>query len=520
MYDFIVVGAGSAGCVIAEGLSARHSVLLLEAGGSDRVLEVAIPAAFTKQFMTERDWAYQTEPEPHASDRSLYLPRGKMLGGSSSMNAMIYMRGRPSDYDGWSEMGATGWGWNDVLPVFIYMERNQRGASALHGSEGPVRVEDLRYPNTLARRFVDAAVESGISPNDDFNGASQDGVGFYQVTQRRGRRWSAADAYLRPAIPRPTLDVLSNALVTRVLFDGKRATGVEYLKDGVHTGVSASSEVILSAGAIGSPQILQISGVGDPDHLTSIGIEVVSANSHVGAHFQDHPAIGVIQASESGGTLDDAESPLELVKWALLRKGRLTSNVAEAGAFVRSSPELAEPDLQFHFGPAHFENHGRDAFDGHAYSLGPALLNPRSRGSVRAVSPDPTDVPAIRGNYLEDPQDLKALRSGFDLTRKILSASSFDAVRGLELVPGPSVVSGADIESFIRDRCEGFYHPVGTCRMGRDVNSTVVDPQLRVHGISGLRVADASVMPAITSGNPNAPTMMIGARAVEMILSS
>ena len=519
MYDFIVVGAGSAGCVIAEGLSTRHSVLLLEAGGSDRASEVVIPAAFSKQFMTERDWAYQTEAEPHALDRSFYLPRGKMLGGTSSMNAMIYIRGRPSDYDRWLETGAIGWGWEDVLPVFIAMERNQRGASELHGASGSVRVEDLRNPNPLARLFVEAAAERGIAPNRDFNGAIQDGVGFYQVTQKRGRRWSAADAYLRPAMSRPTLEVVTDALVSRVIFEGNRATGVEYVKDGALIGVSASSEVILSAGAIGSPQILQMSGVGDPDHMAVLGIEVVAANSHVGQHLQDHPVIGVIQASTSTETLDDAENPVEMAKWALLRRGRLTSNVAEAGAFVRSDPDLAEPDLQFHFGPAHFEDHGRGSYGGHGYSLGSVLINPRSRGSIRAVSTDPTVSPAIRGNYLSNPRDLRALRSGFDLTREILAASSFDGVRGEELVPGSHVTSNSDIEHFIRDRCEAFYHPVGTCRMGTEEDTTVVDPMLRVRGTTGLRVADASVMPTIVSGNTNAPTLMIGARAVEMVLN-
>ncbi len=519
VYDFIVVGAGSAGCVVAEGLSARYSVLLLEAGGNDRSPEVRIPAAFSKQFMTERDWAFNTEPEEHVLGRSLYIPRGRVLGGSSSMNAMIYMRGRPSDYDGWLEAGATGWGWDDVLPTFISMENNQRGESELHGATGPLRVEDLRNPNSLTRLFVGAAAEVGIPPIDDFNGERQEGVGFYQVTQKRGRRWSAADAFLRPAIRRPTLDVVTGAHVSRVVFEGNRASGVEYTKDNNRVNVSASSEVILCAGAIGSPHILQMSGVGAPSLMASLGIDVIAASPHVGEHLQDHLVIGVIQVSTSRATLDDAENPLDLAKWALFRRGRLTSNVAEAGAFVRSDPDLDEPDLQFHFGPAHFENHGRDPFDGHAYSLGAVLVNPRSRGSVIARTTDPNVAPVIRGNFLSVPEDFGALRVGFDITREILAASPFDTVRGDELVPGSDIVSDSDVEHFIRSRCEAFYHPVGTCRMGEDETTNVVDPQLRVHGTTGLRVADASVMPAITSGNTNAPALMIGARAVEMVLT-
>lgn len=518
MYDFIVVGAGSAGCVVAEGLSARHSVLLIEAGGSDRASEVAVPAAFSKQFMTNRDWAFNTEPEPNALNRSLYVPRGRMLGGSSSMNAMIYMRGRPSDYEGWREMGAIGWGWSDVLPTFIRMEGNQRGQSEQHGATGPLRVEDLRNPNPLTRMFVDAATEMGIPPNSDFNGATQDGVGFYQVTQKRGRRWSAADAYLRPAMRRPTLDVLTRSMVSRVVFEGRRAIGVEYIKDKTPVVAMASSEVILSAGTIGSPHILQMSGVGDPHLLATLGIDVVAASPDVGENFQDHLAIGVIQLCNSPLTLDTAENPADIARWLAFRKGRLTSNVAEAGAFVRSQPELAEPDLQFHFAPAQFENHGRDPFDGHAYSLGPVLVNPRSRGSVKARSGDPTVAPAIRGHFLSDPKDSRALRAGFDLAREILAATPFDEVRDSELVPGPDVVSDDEIEHFIQDRCEAFYHPVGTCRMGEDETANVVDSQLRVHGTTALRVADASVMPKIVSGNTNAPTMMIGARAVEFVL--
>ena len=518
MYDFIIIGAGSAGCVMAEGLSSRHSVLLIEAGGSDRGSEVAIPAAFSKLFKSDRDWNYHSEPEPTAAGRELYLPRGKMLGGSSSMNAMIYIKGRASDYDSWEAAGAIGWAWSDVSPVFKAMESNSRGESSHHGVDGPVRVEDLRSPNSFSRRFVEAALEVGIKANSDFNGESQEGVGFYQVTQKRGRRWSAADAFLRPAMDRPTLTVVTRATVSRVMLEKGAAVGVEYVKDGQTQSARCAGEVILAAGAFGSPQILQLSGIGDPDHLGSIGVNTVMANPNVGKHMQDHVVVGVLHHSTMGGTLDDAENVLELTRWLAFRRGRLTSNVAEAGAFVRSSSELHEPDLQFHFGPVNFDNHGMGPGGGPAYSLGSALINPLARGSVMASSDNPLDPPSIRGNYLAESSDVAALVRGVGISREIHAAKAFDEVRGEEMLPGSEIQGPEAIEEFIRNRAEAFYHPVGTCRMG-PADSSVVDAELRVHGIEGLRVADASVMPGITSGNINAPTLMIGARAVEMILA-
>jgi choline dehydrogenase len=517
-FDFVVVGAGSAGCVLAEGLSARHSVALIEAGAHDRGLAVAIPAAFKKLFRTGRDWQYESEPEPNAADRRLYLPRGKMLGGSSSMNAMIYVRGRPSDLETWVELGADGWGWDDVLPSFVAMERNSRGASVHHGVEGRLIVEDLRSPNGHTRRFIEAAVDCGHPVCLDFNVGTPEGVGLYQVTQRRGRRWSAADAFLRPALRRENVHLISPALATRVVLEGGRAIGIDYLRDGVVERAHARFEVILSAGAFGSPHLLQLSGIGDPSHLEGIGVETVVENRHVGRHLQDHPVVGVIQRSLAGGTLDDAERADELVKWLLTRRGRLTSNVAEAGAFLKSSHRLAEPDLQFHFGPVYFVDHGLSPFQGHAFSLGALLLNPVSRGTVLAGSADPSRLPLVRGNYLSDPDEVAALVRGVEMAREILAASAFDDVRGEELLPGADVTSRDDLERFVRERVEMLYHPVGTCRIGRD-GSGVVDSDLRVQGVEGLRVADASVMPRIVSGNTNATTMMIGARAVDKLLA-
>ena len=515
--DYVVVGAGSAGCVVAEGLSTRHSVALIEAGGSDRALEVAIPAAFYKLFKTERDWAYETEPEPSGNSRRLFLPRGRMLGGSSSMNAMIYMRGRASDYDGWQERGASGWGWESVLPVFKKMESNSRGESPFHGVDGPIRVEDLRNPNPFTRRFVDAAMQYGLPANHDFNGASQEGVGVFQVTQHRGRRWSAADAYLRPAMRRPTLNVITDALCTRIEVVNGSAAGVEYLKDGRLERIEARAEVILSGGVFGSAHLLQLSGIGDPDQLRGAGVDVTNPNRHVGRHLQDHPVAGLIQTATVGGTLDDAESISELLRWLLLRRGRLTSNVAEAGAFARSSDRLSHPDLQFHFGPVYFEGHGLVPFSGNAFSLGPILLTPGSEGSVLLTSQDPRQPPRIIGNYLARREDVEALIRGVTMARDIVSMRAFDAVRGEEILPGPMVRDHDELEDFVRNRFELLYHPVGTCRMG-STDQGVVDSDLRVHGISSLRVADASVMPRIVSGNTNAATMMIGARLVEKIL--
>jgi choline dehydrogenase len=516
--EYVIVGGGSAGCVLAEALSTRHSVTLIEAGGADRAPEVAIPAAFSKLFKTHRDWALATEPEPGASERSLYLPRGKMLGGSSSMNAMLYVRGRQSDYDAWEGRGSAGWGWGSVLPYFRSMESNARGEDPFHGSTGPLHVSDIKRPNELSRAFVEAAMAWGLHPNRDFNGANSDGVGFFQVNQRKGRRWSAADAFLRPALARPTLDVVTDALAHRVLFTGKRATGVEFEKDGEILRAEATREVILAAGTYGSPHLLQLSGIGDPAHLGSIGIDTVVANPGVGHNLQDHPVAGVVYESRFPGTLDDAENVVEMARWLLFRTGRLTSPIAEACAFVRSSPDLDEPDLQFHFAPVNFDGHGLTPYDGHAFTIGPVLVNPTSRGTVLARSSDPATAPAITTNCLSDPGEVAALARGIEIAREIVDRAPFDAYRGPELKPGPDIRGRVELGQYVKDNVELLYHPVGTCRMGSD-DSAVIDPQLRVIGTEGLRVVDASVMPRIISGNTNAPTMMIAAKGADLILS-
>lgn len=517
MADFVIIGAGSAGCVLADRLSARADVLLLEAGGSDRVNEVRIPAAFSKLFNTRRDWAYETDPEPHAHGRSLYLPRGKMIGGSSSMNSMLYIRGRPADYDAWARQAGDEWAWDEVLRVFRAMEGNSRGADDYHGASGPVLVEDQRNPNTLSRVFVEAAIQAGMPPNHDFNGPTQVGAGFFQVTQKRGRRWSAADAFLRPAMSRPTLEVIPNATVLRVLFNSGKAVGVEYMRNGVVERASAGTEVIISAGSFGSPHLLQMSGVGDSEHLAGLGVDVVADSPEVGENLADHPVVGVMYDSLRSGTLDDSETAAEILNWFTLRNGRLTSPVAEACAFTASTTDVEDPDLQFHFGPASFDDHGRHPYPGHAFTFGPVLVNPRSKGRLRAVSSDPTRSPSIRTNVLADPADLAALSRGIEIARDIAAQPAMDRYRGVEIRPGPGVTTGQEIEDFVRGRVELLYHPVGTCRMGDDAGA-VVDGRLRVQGVERLRVIDASIMPSIVSGNTNAPTLMIADRGAQMIL--
>lgn len=510
-YDFVVVGAGSAGCVLANRLSTVGRVLLLEAGGHDRLAAVRIPAAFSKLYKSERDWDFFSGPEPGADGRMLYVPRGRMLGGSSSMNAMIYIRGRPSDYDRWAEMGAAGWDWATVEPWFRAVEDNSRGPSPHHGVGGELRVEDQRRPSPLTRLFVEAAMEAGIPPNPDFNGERQEGVGLFQVTQRRGRRWSSADAFLGPALRRPTLHLETGALATRVVMKGDRAVGVSYTKGGSLRTVPAG-EVVLAAGTVGSPTILQRSGIGDPATLAAAGVGTRVPLPEVGSNLQDHPVAMVLHTTRRGPTLDDAESPLNLARWLAGRRGPLTSNLAEAGAFVRTDPALAEPDVQFHFGPVNFQSHGLGESIGRAYTTGPLLLNPASRGWISIRSPDPRIAPQIVCNHLTVPEDLPPLLAGIELARQILDGRPFDPVRGEELHPGVNLTSREDLVGYLRRKAELLYHPVGTCRIGPPTDG-VVGPDLRVHGVEGLRVADASVMPAIVSGNTHAPTVMIATRA-------
>ncbi len=518
MHDYVIVGAGSAGCVLASRLSEDPavSVLLIEAGGSDRHPNVKIPAGFQKQFKSKRDWDLSTEPEPHCDGRSIYMPRGKGLGGSSSMNAMLYVRGHPLDYEKWEAGGATGWGWDGMRPYFLRAEDNARGESEHHATGGPLRVEDERSPRPLTRQFLDSCVAAGIPRAADYNGPEQDGAALAQVTQRNGRRWSTADAYLRPAQRRKNLTVISGAHVLGLELSDGRAGGVRYRRGNREEVAGAVRDVILSAGALGSPQLLLLSGIGPREQLEELGIPVVADLPGVGNNLQDHPYLTSVWDVPGGGSLADAESPKAMLEYLLRRSGPLTSTVAEAIAFVRSKPGLAQPDLQFHFAPAYFVDNGFQEYDGHAITMGPALVAPRSRGWVRLRSTDPADKPRILTNSLAEPEDVTALVAGTRIAREIAAAEPFASELARELLPGPNVDSDDDIADDLRSRVELLFHPVGTCKMGSDVDA-VVDPELRVRGVDGLRVVDASVFPIIPSGNTNAPTIAVAERGADLI---
>jgi len=517
--DYVIVGAGSAGCVLANRLSEDPDVrvLLLEAGGKDGSVNVKIPAAFPNQFHTKMDWDYSTEPEPYVDGKRMYVPRGKSLGGSSSMNAMLYVRGRPLDFDLWAGQGAPGWGWDDVLPYFKRAENNARGASEYHGVGGPVEVSEQRSPRPICKDLLEASVAAGIPRATDYNGPEQDGVAPFQVFQKNGRRWSSSDAYLKPAMSRPNLEVITGALVLGLELQGTQVTGVRYRRKGREELASASREVLLSAGAIGSPQILQLSGIGNPDDLRDVGVEVRHELPGVGSNLQDHPFLGALFEVSDTNTLFQADKRKHLLEWALRRSGKLTSTVAEVNAFVRTRPGLPAADIQFHMGAAYYEEHGEEEFDGHAIVIAPTLVSPQSRGKVWLASKDPEAKPRILTNSLEHPDDLRSLVAGMRLAREIAAQEPLRSKIVRELKPGTSVVEDEDLEDDIRKRLMLIYHPVGTCRMSDTGEDAVVDSELRVHGLQGLRVVDASIMPVITGGNTNAPTMMIAERAADLI---
>lgn len=522
-YDYIIVGAGSAGCVLANRLSesSEASVLLLEAGAPDKKQEIGIPAAFSKLFKSEVDWNYETEAQEHANGRKLYWPRGKMLGGSSSINAMIYQRGNPADYDGWAAMGNEEWGWEDMLPHFKKSQHQERDASSLerddlHGRSGPLNVAEQRDPNPLSEAFVEAAVQAGYGHNTDFNDGAQEGFGLYQVTQKKGTRNSTAVAYLRPALTRENLQTETEAQVTRLNFDGKRCVGVTYIQNGTTHEATANKEVILCGGAINSPQVLLLSGIGPADHLTEMGIELVQDLPGVGQNLQDHLAVSVTWQSTQPVSLAKAESLINLAKLMLFKRGMLTSNVGEAGGFVKLDTDSAAPELQYHFAPVYFIKHGFVEVDGHGFTVAPTQVAVKSKGHIALKSADPLVHPLIQPNYLSDEADLEILVEGVKIARGIVSQPAFDAYRGDEERPGVAVQSDDEIREFVRENVQTLYHPVGTCKMGVDPMA-VVDPQLRVHGVDGLRVVDASIMPQIVNANTNAPTIAIAEKAAEMI---
>ncbi len=526
MYDYVVVGAGSAGCVLAARLSENPAtrVLLLEAGPPDDADEIHIPAAINLLFQSTYDWNYQTTPQERAAGRSIYWPRGRTLGGSSSISAMIYIRGSRYDYDTWrDEYGCEGWGYTDLLPYFLRAENNSRGASAFHGAEGPLSVQDPKHKSALTTAFVDAARQSGLEANNDFNGRKQDGVGFYQVTQRGGRRWSAADAYLHPAASRPNLTVQTDALVTGIALAGLRAVGVNYLLRGVAETARAENEVILACGTVGSPQLLMLSGIGPADHLRSHNIAVMADSPGVGANLSDHPMVTAMWHTPKSRGLWEQASPRNLARWQLMHSGPLTTNVAESGGFSRSDEGLPAPDIQWHALPSPYQNGGLTDPSIRALSLLVTLVAVGSRGRIQLRSADPRHKPVIDPAYLSHGADIEPLVAGIQMAREFAAARPMSKICKSELAPGEGVRTDADIRDFIRHSLTTIYHPVGTCAMGGDSKlaasrlTSVVDPDLRVKGIDGLRVVDASVMPTVPRGNTNAPTIAIAEKAADLI---
>ena len=514
MYDYVIVGAGSAGCVLANRLSEDPdvSVLLLEAGGPDTNDLVHLPAAFSALYRTAQDWDHSTVYEPHANDRRIYLPRGKVLGGSSSINAMIYIRGNRADYDGW---GLDGWGFDDLLPYFKRAEDNERGADEFHGSGGPLPVSEGRSRNPLSQAFLDSAAARGLAANPDFNGAEQDGVGWYQLTQRGGARASAAVAYLHPVLDRPNLTVETHVHALAILFEGDRAVGVRGARLSEPLDFRAEREVIVACGAYNSPQLLMLSGLGRPEELEQLQIEVVAEVPQVGLNLHDHPNAGVVYAIDEDISLFGALNDENLALFETEGRGPLSSNLAEVGGFVRTRDGLESPDIQFHFVPGRFEQEGLVPDTGHGFSLGACVLKPKSRGYVALGSPDPTAKPLIVHNYLEHTDDVASLVAG---VRMGLEICGTEPLAGLatELVQGPDSDSDEEILAKIRQFTMTLYHPVGTCRMGDD-EGAVVDRELRVRGVERLRVVDASVMPEVPSGNTNAPTIALAERAADLI---
>jgi choline dehydrogenase-like flavoprotein len=526
MYDYVIVGAGSAGCVLAARLTENPSVrvLLLEAGPPDDADEIHIPAALNLLFQSRYDWGYRTVPQDRAAGQSVYWPRGRVIGGSSSINAMIYIRGNKHDYNTWrDEYGCDGWGYNDILPYFIRAERNSRGASPFHGDSGPLNVIDPKFKSSSANAFVQSAINAGNVANPDFNGANQEGVGFYQLTQKDGRRWSVADAYLHPAADRPNLTIQTDALATSVVIEAGRAVGVRYLHRGAEQLARADGEVILCGGAVNSPQLLMLSGVGPADQLRDLGILVQADSPGVGANLSDHPIVTALWSTPGTRSLAELAGPKNLFRWQLLHSGPMTTNIAQAGGFVKTTPGLPAPDIQWHVLPVPFRQGGLGDPTDRGMSVLVTLVDVHSRGRIALRSADPRHRPLIDPGYLSDRGDTDTLIRAIGMVRDIADVKPMRRICKSELAPGPDLQSDAELRDFVRHDVTTIYHPVGTCAMsGRSQLDAsriagVVDTELRVHGVDGLRVVDASVMPTVPRGNTNAPVIAIAERAADLI---
>jgi choline dehydrogenase len=525
-FDYIIVGAGSAGCVLANRLSAngRYRVLLLEAGGRGLNPWIHIPIGYAKLFQNSRyNWKYETEPEPELNGRRIYQPRGKVLGGTSAINGLVYIRGQKEDYDHWAQLGNTGWSYDDVLPLFKRAEDQENGADAFHGISGPLAVSNPRDHHMLCDAFIEACAERGVPFNPDFNGAVQEGAGYFQTTSRNGLRCSTAAGYLKPASGRDNLTILTHAHVKRVMFEGKRAVAVEFLHRGRMTRASAGKEIVLSAGAIGTPQLLEVSGVGQQQRLKELGVAIVHDAAEVGENLQDHLQVRMVFKAKQPVTLNDEYNNLFRrigigLRYAISRKGPLAVSAGYANAFFKSDQRLATPDIQIHFIIFSTDKMGSGLHPFSGFTASVCHLRPEARGSIHARSADTADAPSIRVNYLSQPEDRRANVEGLKFLRSIMQAHAMAPFMETELEPGLGIASDDELLAYARAKGNSIYHPSGTCRMGVDARA-VVGPDLIVKGVTGLRIADGSIMPRLVSGNTNAPIIMIGEKASDLILA-